>query len=702
MKSRLFLPFLIVFLCLGVRAATSDPQPTLEFEISKTNLVVTEEMTLTLRLWMPPLEEGFAETPPVLSQRPPHLSVPFWHPDWKRAAIESVEPRRVPPINSQNASRSAPCFTLNDFVTDGFASLRAGMNSRNPFAGLFDDDDDFFGRSLGPRKATFPFETRRVKRGKVNGWEFVVSSLPYRAKEPGKVVFDSVVAKVPVITSVRTQRDRFGRAVHSPTLKEVTLRTRPWTVTVIEPPFAGRPASYCGAISSNLVVKASLDVNICTAGDPLVLTLDVSGATDLTAVTAPAFVDVLKKDGVFRLDEGSLKTETLADSRRFTWRVRPLKAGTVDFPSLPVSYYDINRQAYVTRKTESFPVQVKAGVQAALGDMNDAVDESEVFPLPDGLDFDPRGAETEPLLPHLPLALVLFLVTPLLFTVIRLAPPVRRRLAAQRLATRRASAYRVCCRALKGRDVEKRARAICTFFETRYGVKGTTVTAADAQRLMADDYTADEIKVLVDALSDADRTNYSARKVVVSLLICCLATFSVFGASPAFTLRRAGALATQATEEKGFKAAAAAYTDCLKEGAANPILYGNLGACALMGGEPRLALQAYACAERRCGATATTTRGIRAALARIKNDPRADLPLTRTLCAPHVLIPLDARLLFAAIVWTFGWLCLLLPCGALRRILLTFCIVAFLASALSVTVSLTSEHLAKGVIYATR
>ena len=702
MKSRLFLPVFLFCIGTGVCAAAPAPQPTLEFEVSKTNLVVTEEMTLTLRLWMPPLEEGFAETPPILSQRPPHFSVPFWHPDWKRSALESVEPRRVPPINSQNASRSAPCFTLNDFITDGFASLRAGINSRNPFAGLFDDDDDFFGRSLGPRKATFPFEVRRAKRGTVNGWEFTVSSLPYRAKEPGRVVLDSVVAKVPVITAIRTQRDRFGRAVHSPTLKEVTLRTAAKTVSVIEPPFEGRPKSYCGAIASNLVAKATLDVNICTAGDPLVLTLDISGATDLTTVTAPAFAETLKKDGVFRLDEGSLKTETLADSRRFTWRVRPLKAGTVEFPSLPVSFYDLSRRAYVTRMTESFPVQVKAGVQAALGALNEDVDEGEVFPLPDGLDFDPRAAETEPLLPHLPLALVLFLVTPVLFTIVRLAPPVRRRLAAQRLAARRAAAYQVCCRALKGRDPEKRARAICTFFETRYGVKGTTVTAVDAPRLMADDYTADEIKVVVDALADADRTNYSARKVVVSLLICCLATFSVWGASPAFTLRRAGALATQASDEKGFKAAAAAYADCLKDGAANPILYSNLGACALMGGNPRLALQAYACAERRCGATATTTRGIRAALARMKNDPRADLPLTRTLCAPHMRVPLDTRLLFTAIVWTLGWLCLLLPCGALRRLLLTLCLLAFLASALSVTVSLTSEHLAKGVIYATR
>ena len=700
MKCRLFL--FISLLVLGNLLRAAAPQPTLDFEVTKTNLVVTEELVVTLRLWMPPLEGNFSQTLPILGQKPPHLRVPFWHPNWKNAALAPVEEQRIPPIDMQNSARGSASFTLNEFITDGFGSLHARMNSGNPFAGFFDDDDDFFGRALGPRKAKFPFEVRRAKRGTVNGWEFVVHSLPYRALKPGKVVLDAVTAQVPVITSVRTQRDRFGRAVNSPVFKEVTLRTRSWSIDVTEPPFENRPRSYCGAISSNLVVKASLDVNICTAGDPLLLTLDISGATDLTAVTAPSFQDVLKKDGVFRLDEGSLKTETLSALRRFTWRVRPLKAGTVEFPSLPVSFYDLNQHAYVTRQTESFPVQVKAGVQAALGALGEAEDESEIFPLPDGLDLDPRGGETVPLLPHLTWALLLFILAPILFTVVRLAPPVRRRLAAQHLAAQQASAYKVCCRALKGRDAAKRAAAISRFFKTRYGVKGSTVTAADAVRLMAADFTEVEIKVITDAMTDADRTNYAAPKVVVSLLIACLATFSCWGASPAFTLRRAHALATQATEEKGFKAAAAAYADCVKEGVSNDILYRNLGACALMGGDARLALQAFASAERRTGVTVSTTRGIRASLARLKGDPRADLPLTRTLCAPHVLFSLDARLLFAAIVWALGWLCLFLPPGGLRRLLLTVCVLAFLAAALSVTVSLTSEHLAKGVIYATR
>jgi len=696
---------LFVLLALGavvgpMGSAFGAPEPTLELVVSATNLVVTEQLTVKLVLWMPPLtQEGLEETPPVMSQRPPHLMVPFWAPDWKSESLVPADPRRVPPLETR-AQRNAPVFTLNDYHTDGFPRMGDPFGGRDPFAGLF-DDDDFFGRTLGPRKAKFPFATQRVERQGVKGWEFTVESFPYVAKKPGHVALGSVSAVVPVITAVRTVRDRFGRATYQPTLKEVKLRTKLGTVDVAEPPSAGRPACYCGAIASNLVVKASLDASVCTAGDPLVLTLDISGATDLGSVVAPSFAAEFKKEGVFRLDEGSMKTETLADLRRFTWRVRPVKAGTVEFPALPVGYYDVAKRAYAIARTESIPVQVKAGVQAALGALDEVAEGEDEFPMPDGIDFDLQGAATAPLLPHLDWALTLFLVPPVLFFIVRLTPPVRRRVAAQRLASRKAGAYKVCLRALKNHDLAKRQRAIATFFHDRYGVNGATVTAADARRLMGADFAEAEIAPIVEALAESDRTNYSMKKTIVSLLVV-FAAFGAMAASTEFTYRRAGALATHAVDEKGFAAAAKAYAECIEEGAANPMVYANLGACSLLGGNPRGALAAYACAERRGGATESTARGIRAALARVKNDPRADLPLARSMFAPHAKFSVDARLLFAAGVWALFWLVLLLPAGGWRRTLLTLLAWAFLVSAGSTTVSLVSERMAKGVVHAIR
>lgn len=666
-------------------------EPRAELAATATNLVVTEEAAITFRLWLPPLEGDLADVPPVLNQRPPHVQAAFLEPDGTPRVLAPTDPQHWPPVELRSRNRNVPAYTLNNYVSD---DLLGGMP--DPFS-LF--GDDVFGRTLGPRAQRFPFAVRRVEREGVDGWEFSFTTAAYRAEAPGRAEIVPVAVKVPLITGVRTSRNRFGQAGRVPTFKEVVLRTRPLVLEVAEPPMADRPATYCGAITSNLTVTATLDTNVCTAGDPLLLTLDVAGARDASALIPPSFAARVNKTGVFRLDDASLKTETLEASRCFSWRVRALKAGTVEFPSLEVSYYSLAQRAYVTVRTDAIPVQVKAGTQATLGALDETGDETDAFPLPDGVDLDPRGATTEPLLPHLVLALALFLAPPLLVLLLRLAPPVRRRLAARRTAHRRATAFARCRRALAHREAAVRAAALRRFFADRYGVNGAAVTAADARRLMAPDFAEAEIALVVQALADLDRTNFAAKKTLVTLLAVCLAASGVFAASPAFTYQRASSLATHAATEADFRAAARAYADCAADGVANPVLFSNLGACALMAGDARGAWAAYGRAERRSGETATTRRGLRAAWARLKNDPRAELPLTRVFFRPHVLYSLDTRLLAAAGSWALLWLLSLLPPGGVRRTLMTCAALVFLAAFVSVSVSFVAEFGAEGVVY---
>ena len=670
-------------------------EPVVELVASSTDLIVTEETAFSVRLWLPPLEGDLKDITPFLNQRPPHVKAAFLEPKWSPGAIAPVDPRHMPPVELRSRDRNAPVYTLNNYVSD---DLFGG--GRDPFS-LF-DDDDFFGRALGPKPQRFPFKMRRVKRDGVVGWEFFFETQSYRAISPGRVELDPVSVNVPIITGVETRRDRFGRASLVPKLRQITLRTQPLVVVVLDPPSEGRPVSYCGAIASNLTVTASLDTNVCTAGDPLILTLDIAGAGNPASVHVPSFASELNRAGIFRVDDASLKTETLAASRRFSWRMRALKTSTLEFPSLPVSYYDLSRRAYVTVRTEMIPLQVKAGAQAALGALDETGEEAEIFPSPDGVDLDPRGARPEPLLPHLGISVLLLLGAPLFFLLIRLTPLVRRRIATRNAVHRRATAFAKCRRALKGRDGEKRMAAVRRFFEVRYGVNGAAVTAADARRLMADDFTDEEIGLVVAALTDFDRTSYAAKRTIVSLLVVSLVTFGTFAASPEFTYRRASSLATHAMDEAGFRKAARAYVDCMAEGVVNPVLLSNLGACALMGGDAKGALAAYGRVERRTGETASTRRGIRAALARLKNDARAEFPLTRFFFRPHFLFSLDMRLLSAAALWSTCWLLALLPRGGVKRFLLIMALLVCMASLTSVAVSLVEEHFAEGVVYVAR
>ena len=639
-----------LFALAGV--AWGATEPSLEIVATSTNLVVTEQVQVSLVLKLPPVPGEYADAqPPFLNQKPPHITCPFLDSEWKSGAFDRGDPRApLAPEQMPRRGVRGPAFTLNNYVTD---SISAMMD--DPFD-MFDGMDPF-GR-LGPKRQLFPFT---VAREADKGWRLTVAVAPWRATAPGTVRLDPVKVEVPLIKGVKIGRDRFNRAVHVPNISNIELRTKPLTLTVAEPPAAGRPASWCGAIASNLTATATLDAKVCTAGDPMTLTLEIAGAANPSSVYPPDFTAALT-GSIFRIDTASLKTETLSASRRFTWRVRSTKAGTVEFPSLPVSYYDL----------------------------------------------DPRGAEARPLLPHVVLSILLFLVSPALFLCIRFAPPVRRRISAYNAAYRKARAFGVCRRALKSRNAERRAAAIRKFFTVRYDVNGAAVTAADAQRLMAPDYSEEDIALIVTNLQTHDAQTYSAKPGTGAVAILLVAGLCLGGvtedradsARAAFSYKRASSLAVQAADEAGFKRAADAYRDCLDAGADNATIYQNLGACLLLAGDTRGAREAFDCAERRGGETPSTARGLRAVLARQTNNPRAELSPARVFLKPHVYWSVDTRLLCAAALWALLWLAALLPAGALRRFLLTACLVAFCAAAISVGVSLVEEHHAMEVLHA--
>ena len=662
--------------------ALGATEPALEIVATSTNLVVTEQVQVSLVLRLPPVPGAYADAQaPFINKRPPHVTCPFLEGEWKDDSIDRGDPRApLAPEQMPRRGRQGPAFTLNNYVTDSIFSAMDDPFDMDPFS------------HFGPKRQLFPFT---VAREADKGWRLTAAVAPWRAVAPGKVRLPPVTVEVPLITGVKRGRDQFNRAVDVPVFSNVVLRTTPFTLTVAEPPAEGRPASWCGAIASNLTVKASLDARVCTAGDPLTLTLEVAGAANPSLVHPPDFSNALT-GSVFRIDASSLKTETLSGARRFSWRVRPVKAGTVEFPSLPVSYYDLDRRAYITRTTDTIPIQVKAGLQVVLTDESSG----EEFPMPDGIDLDPRGAECRPFLPHLTIAVLLFLVPPVLFICIRLAPPVRRRIAASNAAYRKARAFGVCRRALKSRNAERRAAAIRTFFTVRYGVNGAAVTAADAQRLMASDYAEEDIALIVTNLRTHDAQTYSAKPGAGAIAILLAVGLGLGGtalaeadaARAAFSYQRASALAVQATDEAGFRVAADAYRACLDAGADNACIYQNLGACLLLAGDTRGAVAAFGCAERRGGETPSTARGLKAARAKQTNNPRAELSPARIFLKPHVSWSVDMRLLCAAGLWAFMWLVALLPVGAVRRFLLTACLVAFCAAAISVGVSLVEEH----------
>lgn len=451
-------------------------EPRAWLTLSATNLTVTETATATIHLCLPPLKAPFDKEPPILNQRPPHFAASFLEQDWKPGAIVPGGMNQFGqglPRRGQNIR----VFTLNNYVSnDIFSSMH------DPFG--FFGADPF--EALGPKPQRFPFMGVRDDKG---NWHFSIPVPQFKAKSPGRARFDSVVIDLETVATV----DSHGRA----TLRKQRIRTEPVDVVVSAPPAEGRPADWCGAIGRSFSAVAALDVNVCTAGDPIILSMTLAGNVDPDTILPPD-ASLFAKDPAFRIDAASVKSAAVPNGKRFTWRIRAVKAGTLEFPAIDVSYYSVEKRRYMTVRTESLPIQVKAGQQAALGAVED---EDDTFPTPDGLDLD----------------------------------------------------------------------------------------------------------------------------------------FAIAGNAD-FTLRRAFALATRAVKPADFAIAAAAYADYLESSgrvaAAKDVEARhlcNLAALRFMSGDYRGALRDYAAAERAVGETPASLRGIRASWARLKNDPRAELPLQRIL-----------------------------------------------------------------------
>lgn len=667
-------------------------EPYAKLTAAATNIVVTESTHVSLSVYLPRqnIKELGETHPPFMPRRPPHVTAPFVDAQWSSPAVEKGDVDEM----LQRERLSDLGFTLNNFVSDPFES----MMSRNPFESMFDRDPF---ESLSSRRKVFPVEATQEEIDGTNVWRFTMKFPSFRAVAPGKVKIEGVSMKVPLIDNL--SRDRYGR--HRVHLKEIVLNAPAIEIDVVEPPQSGRPYAYCGAIGSNVTVKASLDTNICTAGDPMILTLDIEGMANPSSVAAPRLAG-LSTNEFFKVDESSLKTDTTGRSRKFTWRMRVLKAGTIEFPSLEVAYYDLSQREYKVFRTSPIPVQVKAGAQIAL-QVEELSDGEIPFPLPDGIELDENGWKGVPMFKSLNVIILLIVLPPFVFLALRFLPGMVGSLMARRKENRVKNSFEKCRRVLvKSSDVRRKERAVREFLSVRYNVNGASATALDAKRLMKNDFTGEEIGLVVSALEDMDNARYSSRGGAgraLSLLMVAAASLAVMQASASisqrgeFSWQRAMSLSVNAQSEEDFLRAADAYRSCIRGGAENPVAYYNLASCLLMAGKASKAYEAFSKVERYTGATPSTLRGLVAARARMTNDPRAELSLARVFFMPHFRYSFNARLLVFSVLWAMLWGVLLLPKGVFKNVAVALTAIFLMLSAVSVSVSFMSEHLSEGI-----
>ncbi|MBL7115000.1 MAG: BatD family protein [Kiritimatiellae bacterium] len=324
----------------------------IDVTVSKQSVLIDEPFNVTVKLQLKALKGRFAQVDPLAPNAPPGLSIPYLDQTFENLIMPDSR-EILQPLLVQRGDQ--PGIYIND------TTLR-----RDPFDSFFD-----FGPGRRSQKAKFSLQRRAVQHDGQPYWAYTLTT-SYTPKDEGAHTFGPVLFKGPIVTSVTAG----GRA----STRDIFAVGAAAEVRVVPPPEADRPGSYVGVLGTDLRVTATLDAQTCNVGDPLKLTLSVSGAVNLDKLRPPPIWDQEDLTRLFRLYEDTLQTQRDGESVVYTMTIRPLMAGTIELPPLEAAYYNTVQDAYEVVRTAPIPLRVN---------------EAEVLHIDDVLNLasEPSGGE---------------------------------------------------------------------------------------------------------------------------------------------------------------------------------------------------------------------------------------------------------------------------------------------------------------------
>jgi len=136
-------------------------------------------------------------------------------------------------------------------------------------------------------------------------------------------------------------------------------------VVAIDPPAAGRPPDYQGAVGA-LSIDADLDTGRARVGDPLLLRVRVAGAGNVKLLPRPplrvAWATVVPADERVTV---ATDRDTVRGAKEFEWVLTPTRPGMRTLPPMRYWYFDPWTESYQLAEASPDSVLVEPGTLAA-------------------------------------------------------------------------------------------------------------------------------------------------------------------------------------------------------------------------------------------------------------------------------------------------------------------------------------------------
>ncbi|MDA1048875.1 MAG: BatD family protein [Planctomycetota bacterium] len=327
-------------LTLTVVAAKDQDIVILEMTSSHESVYPMQPFDVSLKALVKPTPEPLSDRDPLSVQSPlVQLTLPWAEDDAMAAGIQA----KIPGERWLASLRSR---TSGGFSINGREASRSPFGGGGGFGGFGAFDSFFDGRTEGFRP-----DTKRVLRADARGrrleyWEYTFART-FVGEKVGEYAFGPVTVKGIFGVRVDTRGQLEGEPVYA--------FAKPVTVRVKDVPTAGRPDSYTGAVG-RFEIGADLSPHEAKVGDPMTLTLWLRGEGTLDNALAPKLESIDDVAQHFKVYEAT--EETRGDSRLFTYSLRPKNVETSAVPPIPISYFDVEKESFVTLRTDPIPITV--------------------------------------------------------------------------------------------------------------------------------------------------------------------------------------------------------------------------------------------------------------------------------------------------------------------------------------------------------
>jgi oxygen tolerance protein BatD len=216
-----------------------------------------------------------------------------------------------------------------------------------------------------PRQLQQKIEVRNGKQYRT----FLVRKVAYFPTQTGTLYIEpfeigSIVQVRVKRKSGKNWRDQFFSDPFFDSFKNVrhTISSRKLAIKVKPVPEEGKPESFKGAVGK-YTLDVSIDRTDAKANETIALTVTIRGTGNLKLLSEP---DLKVPTGIDQYDPNivedfSPQSGTLSGKKSFEYILIPRYPGQITIPPVEFSYFDFNKNEYVTLESDEYRLQIEEG-----------------------------------------------------------------------------------------------------------------------------------------------------------------------------------------------------------------------------------------------------------------------------------------------------------------------------------------------------